>query len=84
MEFLIGAVGAVSVMLLFAAGVFTGWKLYEAADKRRVRKTAAELSDKQLQELKEQQEAFRQMQNYSVETAYGYRPDNIVGGDRAR
>ena len=81
MEFLIGAVGAVSVMLLFAAGIFVGWKLRAADEKRRVRKTAAELTEQQVREMKEQQEAFRQMQNYTPEIAYGYKVKDALGGD---
>ena len=83
MEFLIGAVGAVSVMLLFAAGIFVGWKLRAADEKRRVRKTAAELTEQQVREMKEQQEAFRQLQNYTPETAYGLTAKDGLGGDSA-
>jgi len=83
MQFFIGAIGAVCVLLLFAAGVFLGWKLRGMDEKRKIRKTAAELSAQDLQLMKDQQEAFRMMQNYTPEMAYGYKIGEDLGGEHA-
>jgi len=66
MAFMIGALGAVAVIGLYALGVFTGWKLH----KRFARPTATRPEDKELRRMAAQQEAFRQLQNYSAEVAY--------------
>ena len=68
MAFVIGAVGAVLVMGVFALGVFAGWKAHGRFAHVEPVKSA---SEQELKELAEQQEAFRQLQNYSAETAYG-------------
>ena len=67
MSFVIGALGAVAVFGLYALGVFTGWKLC----KRFARPAPAERPpDRELRKMAAQQEAFRQLQNYSAEVAY--------------
>jgi len=68
MEFVIGALGAVLVLALFALGVLAGWKAH--ARFARVA-PVKEPEDKELKRLAAQQEAFRKVQSYSVETAYG-------------
>ena len=67
MAFLLGlAAGAVVVGLLLSGG-FVGWQLA----RRQVRPTAEAISEREDRRLREEQEAFRLLQNYTVERAYG-------------
>jgi hypothetical protein len=68
MEFLIGAAGAFVILGVFALGSLLGWKAH--ARFARVA-PVKEPEDKELKRLAAQQEAFRKVQSYSVETAYG-------------
>jgi len=56
-------------MGLYALGVLTGWKLKARFG---LQKTES-APEAELRRMKAQQEAFRQLQNYSAETAYGIR-----------
>ena len=78
MAFMFGALGAVAVIGLFALGVFVGWKLH----KRFARPAPAEPpSDKELKRLAAEQEAFRQVQNYSADVAYGIGANELERGE---
>ncbi len=79
MMILYGALGAVSVMTLFALGVFAGWKLHA----RFARRTAPDPEEKELRRIKAEQDAFRQLQNYNADIAYGIKPasGDEDGGD---
>lgn len=77
MDFLMGVFGALCVVILLVVGLLIGWKLKDYMDKRRVRKTAAELTEKEIREMAAQQEAFRQMQSYTPEIAYGYKLEDM-------
>ena len=84
MSFLYGVIGTVVVLILFFGGGFAGWKLRESVYKRMTKRTAQELTESERRRLKEQQDAFVQLQNYNADTAYGWKPqDSMLGGDRA-
>ena len=83
MEIIYGAVGALIAMALFIGGGFLGWFIRGRMERQKVRKTARDLTKREIQELKDQQEAFRQMQNYTPEIAYGYNPKEELGGELA-
>ena len=74
MAFLIGALGAAAVFGLFALGVFAGWK---ARGRHGQLPKAEKASDRELRALKAQQEAFRQLQHYSADVAYGIGQDRV-------
>ena len=68
-----GALGMILVLLLFAAGMYVGYKLNarkvaDEAVKARKPETPAEAERRR---LIEDQNAFRQMMGYSAEVAYG-------------
>ena len=67
MEFILGIVGAVLCIVLFFAGAFAGWTAH-AKYTRQV--TAESLSEAQKRQLREEEEAWRHLHNYSVEDAY--------------
>lgn len=67
MDLLYGALGALFVLALLLAGALLGWFLRGAAYRRTAEKPKAE----ELRRLAEEQAAFRQLQNYNAETAYG-------------
>ena len=67
MDMLMGALGALFVMGLLALGFFAGWK----AHKRFCRPAAKSATDEELRRMQAEQDAFRQMQNYNADTAYG-------------
>lgn len=71
MQFLFGFIGALVVMLLFAAGVWAGWKAKEAMNHLVSKKTAPELSEQERLVLKAQLEAQQQLFDYGPEQAYG-------------
>jgi hypothetical protein len=66
MSFVLGALGAVAVFGLFALGVLAGWKL-----RGRFVRPVAPAPDKELQRMAAEQDAFRQMQQYNADVAYG-------------
>lgn len=84
MSFLYGVLGTVAVLILFFGGGFAGWKLRESVYKRMTLRTARELTESEMRRLREQQEAFQQLQNYNADRAYGWKPEGErIGGDRA-
>lgn len=64
---ILGAVGAIVTIGIFALGVFAGWTVR----KYRGSETAEEISEKEKLTLMEEQEAFHRMMSYNQETAYG-------------
>jgi len=71
MEFLLGAVGCLLVLLLVFAGLMLGWWAHSWARERTAVQTAKELDEEERKRLIQQQEAFRLVQNYTPEHAYG-------------
>ena len=67
MAFLLGLAGGTVVVGLLLAGGFVGWQLA----RRQARPRAEALSEREDRRLREEQEAFRLLQNYTVERAYG-------------
>ena len=67
MAFLLGLAGGAAVAALLLTGGFLGWQLA----RRQMRPTAEALSEGEDRRLREEQEAFRLLQNYTVERAYG-------------
>ena len=82
MTFVYGMVGALAVLLLFIGGAFAGWKARDYIARREFKKTAKELSADELRPMAEVQEAFRELQNYSAEKAYGMKARGEIGGER--
>ena len=80
MQFLYGALGVVLALVLFAAGVFTGWKVKEQVYAVMRKKYAKELTDKERQQLIEEQEAFSELMGYNADVAYGLydTPENQI------
>lgn len=68
MEILMGAAGAVLVLSCFGAGTVLGWR---AGKTLRTPPAARPLEEQEERRLREGQEAFRTLQNYSAEQAYG-------------
>lgn len=79
MEFILGFAGALLAITLFGVGALCGWKLKTADQKRERVITAQELNEKERQMLKEQQEAFNRLQNYTVDDAYGLTRQDVPG-----
>lgn len=67
MDFAMGFIGFVLAELLFGAGAFIGWKVHGQIH----RATAEALTQTQKQRIKEEQEAWNCLHNYSVDDAYG-------------
>ncbi len=67
MSFLVGFIGAILCIALFSAGIYFGLKLYPKLHKTEKEK----LTEEEMKKLAEQQQAFQQLMNYSVEDAYG-------------
>lgn len=74
MTFLFGFLGGLAVVGLLALGALAGWKAHKAF----ARPKAGAPEKAELDALKAQQQAFRELSNYSMETAYGMRD---AGGD---
>lgn len=75
MTFLYGAVGAIAVLALVIGGAFAGWKVKSVLDKRPAIKEEKEADEKERKRIKEDMEAFRVLQSYNADIAYG------LGGD---
>ena len=71
MEFVIGFLGALVALALFGAGCLLGWKLNDRLAVSEQKVTAEALTEKQKQRLKEEEEAWAALHNYSPEIAYG-------------
>ncbi len=69
---LYGALGAILVLLLFAAGVYTGCRLYaKARDTEEARRPKAEPPEEtERRQLIADQRAFRQLMSYNADVAY--------------
>lgn len=78
MDFVIGALGALCVAVLFFGGVFTGWKLRGYDDKRVSKYRAEQLGVEEKKKLEQEAEAFRLIQNYNADRAYGLVPDKAT------
>ena len=67
MSIIYGAAGALAVLVLLALGAAMGWcargKLYRAK--------AEEPEEAELRRMQAEQDAFRQLQNYNADVAYG-------------
>ena len=74
MEFLLGFLGAILAMSLFAGGVALGCWLKEKEFTRRQKVTAEQLTEAQKRRLREEEEAWSALHNYSVEDAYNMAP----------
>ena len=74
MEFLLGFLGAILAMSLFAGGVALGCWLKEKEFARRQKVTAEQLTEHEKRRLREEQEAWSALHNYSVEDAYNMAP----------
>jgi hypothetical protein len=70
-NFIFGAVGALSVMVLIAIGIFIGWKANNAFRLHSTRVAAEEASEEERRQLLAEQKAFDSMLNYNQDTAYG-------------
>ncbi len=71
MEFIYGALGVILALLLFAAGMFTGWRVKERLIQAARKSYAAELTEKEREQLREEQAAFANLMGYNVDMAYG-------------
>ena len=78
MTFLYGFLGGLAVIGLLAVGTLIGWKSHKAFTRYTAPKVEP-VEEAELKRLKEGQVAFRQLSNYSMETAYGMTGD--AGGD---
>lgn len=74
MEFLLGFLGAILAMSLFAGGVALGCWRKEKEFARRQKVTAEQLTEAQKRRLREEEEAWSALHNYSVEDAYNMAP----------
>ena len=79
MTFLHGFLGGLAVVGLLAVGGLIGWKVRGLFTRYTTHK-AAPPEKEELERLKATQAAFRQLSNYSMETAYGM-SESPTGGD---
>lgn len=82
-EILLGFVGALALLILLFCGGLMGWFAHKTFIKHTI-PTAEPLAEKERKKMVEEQQAFRQMQSYSVEQAYGMNNDDYIqrsGGD---
>ncbi len=82
MEFIYGALGVILALLLFSAGVFTGWRVKECLVQAARKSYAEELTEKEREQLREEQEAFANLMNYNVDMAYGLHEGVTADGTR--
>jgi len=84
MEFFLGFAGSLVLLLLVGGGFVLGWKLKDRESRRRYTVTADAPAEDERRRLKAQQAAFNELQNYSIETAYGMNKTRLeeseVGG----
>lgn len=72
MEYVLyGFAGALAVIALLGLGFFVGWKAHRSRRIIMTKELAEELSEQERKRLRQEQEAFNLVQNYTVERAYG-------------
>ena len=81
LNFLFGFLGALAAAALVSAGVALGWKLRKEYEKR-MKPEIEPPTERERRLMIEQQEAFRRLQNYTAETAYGIGQDDTLREDR--
>ena len=69
-EILLGFVGALALLILLFCGGLLGWFAHKTFIKHTT-PTAEPLAEKERRKLIAEQQAWNQMQNYNLETAYG-------------
>lgn len=69
-EILLGFVGALALLILLFCGGLVGWFAHKTFTKHTT-PTAEPLTEKERRKLIAEQQAWKQMQNYNLETAYG-------------
>jgi hypothetical protein len=69
-EILLGFVGALALLILLFCGGLVGWFAHKTFIKHTT-PTAEPLTEKERRKLIAEQQAWNQMQNYNLETAYG-------------
>jgi len=69
--FLYGVFGMLFTVALFAAGVYTGWRVRIRYTEKTAAALRTELSEQEKRRQKEDAQAFNQLANYSPEMAYG-------------
>lgn len=85
MSFVVGILGGLLVVALVFSGAWIGWtarsyfeeRIEEKAEALRPVSPMPALTDEQITELKEDQEAFSTMLHYSPEIAYGLKTDPL-------
>ena len=86
MSFVVGALGGLFVFVLFVSGMYVGWAARSYFEERIEEKAEAlrpaapeiqPMTAEQIQEFKEDQEAFSTMLHYSPEQAYGITGDPL-------
>ena len=70
MNFVLGFLGALTVVALIAIGGACGWYAHKTFVKH-ISPVAEKPGEKERQQLRAQQQAFHVLQNYSTERAYG-------------
>lgn len=70
-EVLLGALGALAVLVLLCIGFALGWKASRWAAGRSGQAEEKENDREERRRLMSEQKAFREIMNYSTETAYG-------------
>lgn len=75
MDFVYGFLGALVCLALLAGGGAVGWNIRKAVA-RHSKPDLPQPEERERKRLEEEQKAFRHLQNYSTEQAYG-----MVGGD---
>lgn len=75
MTFLYGFLGALVCLTLLAGGGVIGWNICKVVT-RRSKPDLPQPEERERKRLVEEQKAFRHLQNYSTEQAYG-----MVGGE---
>lgn len=81
MDMLYGALGALFVIVLLGLGAMLGWfahaKVYRVSPEK--------LADDELKKMQATQDAFRQMQSYNADIAYGIgaEAEEEFGGEQA-
>ena len=76
MEFLFGFLGAMLAVCLLLGGVALGWVLRGKMLAKERQITANQLTEAEKRRLREEQEAWTALHNYSVEDAYGIYPSH--------
>ena len=83
MSFMIGFLGAIVALGVFAGGAIFGWRMNDKMREKKAVIAERQIGEAERERLKREQEAFRTMLNYNPDMAYGINVNDYIGQEES-